>query len=332
LNIDRNRLRRRTLTTEEYVAGVLAGDRGVLARAITLIESNAPSHQQQAQEVLQRLLPHSGDSIRIGITGAPGVGKSTLIEAFGLALLEAGRRPAVLAIDPSSSISRGSILGDKTRMEHLTRDARAFIRPSPTGGALGGVARKTRESILICEAAGFDTIIIETVGVGQSEIAVRSMVDCFVLLLLAGAGDELQGIKKGVIEMADLLLITKADGANRAQALGARAEYMHALRYLAPGEGAWRPQVQICSAMSGEGIDALWQAIQQFQRTTTASGRFATQRQAQAQAWFDTLVEERLRAQFDARPGITERRATLRAAIAAGTITPEAAAAALLEA
>ena len=221
------------LTTEAYVQGVLAGERVLLARAITLVESNAPHHFAQAQEVLQQLLPHTGQSIRVGITGVPGAGKSTLIETLGLKLTRLGHKVAVLAVDPTSAISRGSILGDKTRMEQLTREEKAFVRPSPTGGMLGGVARKTRESILVCEAAGYDVILVETVGTGQSEITVRSMVDFFLLLLVPGAGDELQGIKKGVVEIADAILINKADGENTVRAEAARAESA-SLRVIAP--------------------------------------------------------------------------------------------------
>ncbi|HMO56209.1 MAG TPA: methylmalonyl Co-A mutase-associated GTPase MeaB [Roseiflexaceae bacterium] len=323
---------RRQLSSDEIVAGVQAGNRAILARAITLIESRAEAHQALAQEVLQQLLPYSGRSIRIGITGAPGVGKSTLIEALGLLLIAQGRRPAVLAVDPSSSRTHGSILGDKTRMEQLTRAPEAFIRPTAAGNTLGGVARRTRETIMLCEAAGFDTIIVETVGVGQSEIAVRAMVDCFVLLLLAGGGDELQGIKKGIVEIADLLLITKADGAHRELALGARAEYMHALRYLAPAESGWRPPVQICSAMSGEGIDTLWETIKAHEQAMRAAGFFTARRRQQAEAWFDSLIEEGLRAQFMARPGMAGRLRELRAAVGEGTLTAVAAAERILDA
>ena len=245
---------RRPLSEDEYVNGVLAGDRAVLARAITLIESNAPAHLAQSQAVLRRLLPHSGRAIRLGITGVPGAGKSTLIEALGMKLIADGHRLGVLAIDPTSSLTGGSILGDKTRMEELSRRPEAFIRPSPAGGVLGGVARKTRETMLVCEAAGFDVIIVETVGAGQNEITVRSMVDFFLLVLIPGAGDELQGIKKGVVELADAIAINKADGDNRIRAEAARAEYNRALHYLTPA-GDWRPRAYTCSAVSGEGIE-----------------------------------------------------------------------------
>jgi len=312
--------RRRQLTVEEYVAGVRNGDRTILARAITLIESNAPAHIAQAQEVLRALLPFTGHSLRVGITGVPGVGKSTFIEALGTMLCERGHRVAVLAIDPSSSISRGSILGDKTRMERLARHPNAYIRPSPSGGSLGGVARKTRETLLLCEAAGFDIILVETVGVGQSETAVRGMVDFFLLLMLAGAGDELQGIKKGVIELADALLITKADGDNRQRALAAQAEYRHALRYLTPATPGWKPPVRTCSALTGTGIAEIWQEIERFRDELTASGVFANRRREQARDWLYTLIDEQLRTLFFAHPIVRERLPTLEQAVVEGTL------------
>ena len=312
--------RRRQLTVEEYVAGVRNGDRTILARAITLIESNAPNHIAQAQEVLREILPFTGNSLRVGITGVPGVGKSTFIEALGTMLCERGHRVAVLAIDPSSSISRGSILGDKTRMERLARHPNAYIRPSPSGGSLGGVARKTRETLLLCEAAGFDIILVETVGVGQSETAVRGMVDFFLLLMLAGAGDELQGIKKGVIELADALLITKADGDNRQRALAAQAEYRHALRYLTPATPGWKPPVRTCSALTGAGIAEIWQEIERFRDELTASGVFANRRREQARDWLYTLIDEQLRTLFFAHPIVRERLPTLEQAVVEGTL------------
>ena len=244
----RPRVKRKTFSTEELAEKVLAGNRMVLARSITLVESNAPRHARQAQDLLQRLLPHTGKAVRIGITGVPGVGKSTFIEALGLYLTGRGHRVAVLAVDPSSSISGGSILGDKTRMEKLCQDANCFIRPSPSSGSLGGVARKTRETMLVCEAAGFDVILVETVGVGQSEVTVRSMVDFFLLLMLAGAGDELQGIKKGIMEIANALVINKADGENRLPANQARVEYEQALHYLQPATPGWTTHAYTCSA------------------------------------------------------------------------------------
>ncbi|MBO9324490.1 MAG: methylmalonyl Co-A mutase-associated GTPase MeaB [Roseiflexus sp.] len=312
--------RRRLLTVEEYVAGVRSGDRSILARAITLIESNAPAHISLAQEVLRELLPYTGGSLRVGITGVPGVGKSTFIEALGTMLCDRGHRVAVLAVDPSSSISRGSILGDKTRMERLAHHPNAYIRPSPTGGSLGGVARKSRETLLICEAAGFDIVLVETVGVGQSEIAVRGMVDFFLLLMLAGAGDELQGIKKGIIELADALLITKADGDNRTRALAAQAEYSRALRYLTPATEGWRPRAYICSAQTGEGIAEIWREIERFRDETTASGVFAARRREQARDWVYTLIEDHLRTRFFGHPVVQERLPAIEKAVVEGTL------------
>jgi LAO/AO transport system kinase len=312
--------RRRLLTVEEYVAGVRSGDRSILARAITLIESNAPAHISLAQEVLRELLPYTGGALRVGITGVPGVGKSTFIEALGTMLCDRGHRAAVLAVDPSSSISRGSILGDKTRMERLARHPNAYIRPSPTGGSLGGVARKSRETLLVCEAAGFDIILVETVGVGQSEIAVRGMVDFFLLLMLAGAGDELQGIKKGIIELADALLITKADGDNRTRALAAQAEYTHALRYLTPATEGWRPRAYICSAQTGEGIAEIWGEIERFRDQTTASGVFAARRREQARDWVYTMIEDHLRSRFFSHPVVQQRLPAIEKEVVEGTL------------
>ncbi len=312
--------RRRQLTVPEYVEGVRSGDRAILARAITLIESNASAHIAMAQEVLRALMPHTGGALRVGITGVPGVGKSTFIEALGTMLCEQGHRVAVIAVDPSSTISRGSILGDKTRMERLARHPNAYIRPSPTGGSLGGVARKSRETMLLCEAAGFDIVLVETVGVGQSETAVRGMVDFFLLLMLAGAGDELQGIKKGIIELADALLITKADGDNRARALAAQAEYRHALRYLTPATAGWKPPVRTCSALTGEGIAEIWQEIERFRAEMTASGVFAARRREQARDWLYALIDEQLRALFFAVPAVRDRLPLLERAVIEGAI------------
>lgn len=322
--------RRRQLAVDDYVQGVLAGDRTILGRTITLIESNAAAHQNTAQEVLQQLLPHTGNSIRVGITGVPGVGKSTFIEAFGLHLLERNHRVAVLAIDPSSSVTRGSILGDKTRMEQLSREQNAFIRPSPTGGVLGGVARKTRETMLVCEAAGFDVVLLETVGVGQSETMVRSMVDFFLLLMLAGAGDELQGIKKGIMELADALAITKADGDNIHKARSARADYNQALHYLAPATEGWQTKAYLCSSVAGVGIPELWDVIEKFRQVTTASGVFARRRQAQAVDWMRSMIEEHLLNRFFQFPAIREKLPHIEAAVASGELPATAAAQKLL--
>ncbi|GAB4161950.1 MAG: methylmalonyl Co-A mutase-associated GTPase MeaB [Roseiflexaceae bacterium] len=311
---------RRQLSTEMYVDGVRAGDRATLARAITLIESDAPHHRPQAQEVLSALLPASGQAMRIGITGVPGVGKSSFIETLGVRLGEAGQQIAVLAVDPSSSRTHGSILGDKTRMERLSRMPNAYIRPSPTGGALGGVARKTRESMIVCEAAGFTTILVETVGVGQSETTVRAMTDCFVLLALAGAGDELQAIKKGVVELADLVVLTKADGENRARAEAARADYLRALRYIAPATVGWQTQVLTCSAHTGDGIDRVWQSIEHFFAQGHTQGSIEARRRSQTEEWLQSLIAEELTRRFYSNPAIAARMPELRAAVAAGQL------------
>lgn len=297
-------IRRRQLSVDDYVQGVLTYDRTVFARTITLVESNAPAHQETAQDVLQQLLPYTGQSIRVGITGVPGVGKSTFIEALGIHLCEAGHQVAVLAVDPSSSLTRGSILGDKTRMEHLSRHPDAFIRPSPSGGTLGGVARKSRESILVCEAAGFDIILVETVGVGQSEVTVRSMVDFFLLLMLAGAGDELQGIKKGIMELADMLVINKADGDNRPRAEAARHEYSRALHYLSPATEGWKTEAYTCSALTGEGIATVWHVVETFRQQMSETGVFAARRRVQTREWVRAMLDEHLLSRFYQHPSV----------------------------
>ncbi|MDL5048076.1 methylmalonyl Co-A mutase-associated GTPase MeaB [Oscillatoria amoena NRMC-F 0135] len=283
-----------SLTKKDFVEGILRGDRSMLARAITLIESAAPRHQALAREILHEILPRTGGSTRIGITGVPGVGKSTLIEAFGLHLCEAGKKVAVLAVDPSSQRSGGSILGDKTRMERLSNHPSAFIRPSPSGNTLGGVARRTRETICLCEAFGFDTIIVETVGVGQSETLVRGMVDYFLVLLLAGAGDELQGIKKGIIEMGDGFLVTKADGDNAARAESTAVELRSVLHVLTSPTPGWAPRVDICSARTGAGISGVWNTVEEFLLATRGSGVFEERRREQMLDWFDSLLRERI--------------------------------------
>ena len=315
-----SRVRRRQLSPEEYIKGVLARDRTILARAITLVESNTSAHMETAQEVLRQLLPHSGHSIRVGITGVPGVGKSTFIEALGCYLCQHGHRIAVLAIDPSSTVTRGSILGDKTRMELLAREENCFIRPSPSGGTLGGVARKSRETLLVCEAAGFDVILLETVGVGQSEVTVRSMVDFMLLLLIAGAGDELQGIKRGVIELADALLINKADGDNTVKAQAAQMEYSQALHYLTSFTEGWTPEVYTCSAVTGEGISEIWEVIQNFYGHTIASGVFDARRRKQISDWLYVMIEEELRMRFYQHPQVVNRLAGIEQAVLEGTI------------
>ncbi len=288
-------LKRKPLELHQYVDGILSRDISILSQAITLIESSLPSHFELGQRVIEQCLPHAGKSVRIGITGVPGVGKSTFIEALGSTITSAGGRLAVLAIDPSSERSKGSILGDKTRMETLCNDPNAFIRPSPSAGSLGGVARKTRESIILCEAAGFDTIFIETVGVGQSETAVHSMVDFFLLLMLAGAGDELQGIKRGIMEMADLIAITKADGENIQKAKMAKVQYENALHLFPKPDSGWFPRVKTCSSVSQLGIRDIWDEILDYVSTTKQSGYFQNRRLNQSKYWMFQSITESLK-------------------------------------
>jgi LAO/AO transport system kinase len=320
------------LATDAIVEGVIAGDRTVLGRAITLIESNAAAHRDQAQEVLQALLPRTGGSIRVGITGIPGAGKSTLIEALGSRLTGEGHRVAVMAVDPSSTLTRGSILGDKTRMERLARDPRAFIRPSPTGGALGGVARKTRETMLVFEAAGYDVLLVETVGVGQSESTVRSMVDCFLLVLTAGGGDELQRLKRGVVEMADAVLINKADGEHREAARAAQREHEMALHYIRPATDGWTTEVLLVSALHDEGVGAVWEMIGRFREAATRSGALDARRRAQLLAWLRGLLEEGLLERFRSHPEVVRRLPEVERAVAAQELPPTRAALELLRA
>ncbi|EMT47228.1 MULTISPECIES: methylmalonyl Co-A mutase-associated GTPase MeaB [Anoxybacillus] len=300
-------VKRKERSVEEYVTGVLNNDRTILAQAITLIESHAAKHTEKAQRILHELLPHVGQSIRIGITGVPGAGKSTFIEAFGQFLCDKGHRVAVLAVDPSSSLTGGSILGDKTRMENLARHPRAFIRPSPSGGTLGGVHRKTRETMLLCEAAGYDIIIVETVGVGQSEVAVRGMVDFFLLLALTGAGDELQGMKKGMMELVDAIVINKADGDNKAKAELAKEEYNQILHYLRHATKGWETKAYTCSSLYGEGIEQIWEAIEQFVRTTKQSGVFAERRKEQMKDWLHTMIKDYLHIRFFHHPAVQQQ-------------------------
>ncbi len=322
--------RRRQLSLAEYEDGVLSGNRTLLARAITLIESNAPAHFDMAQELLVRLLPHTGNAVRVGITGVPGVGKSTFIEAFGMHLCNTGHRIAVLAIDPSSTITGGSVLGDKTRMELLSRQERAFIRPSPSGGALGGVARKTRETMLLCEAAGFDTVLIETVGVGQTEVVVRSMTDFFLLLLLATQGDELQGIKKGVMEISDAIFVNKADGDNVLRARAKQAELTGVISFLAHATEGWHTKVGICSALTGDGISDIWQTAEDFVACTKEKGLFQKRREAQAIDWMHTLIREYLVSNFYQNPQVRSAVAVAEKNLLAHKTTAAAAAANLL--
>ncbi|MBC2605665.1 methylmalonyl Co-A mutase-associated GTPase MeaB [Pelagicoccus albus] len=286
--------RRRPLDVDELYEGILAGNRTALARGITCVESEAPRHRVIARELLRRCLPHSGDSVRIGITGVPGAGKSQFLECIGKMLCDADKRVAILAVDPSSSVTGGSILGDKTRMENLCRDERAFIRPSPAGKTLGGVAAKTRESIILCEAAGYKVIFVETVGVGQSEVAVRSMVDFFLLLQLSGGGDELQGIKKGVIEMADAIVVNKSDGDNVQRTKVARGEYARVLHHLHPYTEGWEPQALCCSGLHGTGVWEIWEMVLKFCDKLKAENRFEDIRSKQNAKWFRSLLEQRV--------------------------------------
>jgi LAO/AO transport system kinase len=292
------------MQTQDYIDGVLAQNRRLVAKTITLIESSLPAHQEMAKVIVDALLPHAGEAVRVGITGVPGVGKSTYIESFGLQLVKQGHRVAVLAVDPSSSKSGGSIMGDKTRMERLSLEQQAFIRPSPSGGTLGGVTRRTRETMIVCEAAGFDIIIVETVGVGQSETTVASMVDFFLVLMLAGAGDELQGIKKGVLELADAIAINKADGNNIEHARKAKIEYEKALNLLTPSSKIWSPPVLTCSAVTLDGIDEIWQTILDHRKKLESSGELADKRRKQALDWMWALVEEGLIDRFYKNPGV----------------------------
>ncbi len=322
---------RRALTTDDYVAGLRAGDRVLLSRAITLVESTRPQDQQQARAVVARCLPHAGGAMRVGVTGVPGVGKSTFIEALGAHLTGQGRRVAVLAIDPTSERSGGSILGDKTRMAGLAANEHAFVRPSPTGGTLGGVARQTRAAITLCEAAGYDVVLVETVGVGQAETAVRAMVDFFLLLALAGAGDELQGIKRGVMEMADALVITKADGPNRDAARTAQASYSSALKLFPAHPSGWTPPVLTCSALEDVGIDRVWETVERYRRRTQATGYFDCQRKEQAARWMHQAIEHRLRQDFYAHPHVQAGQASLEETVRRGEISAAAAAEKLLD-
>ena len=319
------------METRDFISGVLANNRRTVAKTITLIESSLASHQEKAKVIIDALLPHAGHAVRIGITGVPGVGKSTYIESFGMQLVNQGHRVAVLAVDPSSSKSGGSIMGDKTRMEKLSLESQAFIRPSPSGGTLGGVARRTRETMIVCEAAGFDVIIVETVGVGQSETTVASMVDFFLVLMLAGAGDELQGIKKGVLELADAIAINKADGNNIGNAKNAKIEYEKALNLLTPSSKIWSPPVLTCSAVTMDGIEDIWQTILDHKKKLEASGELGEKRKKQALDWMWALVEESLRSRFYNNPDVQRALPKIIEAVEHQTIAPTAAAHELLD-
>jgi LAO/AO transport system kinase len=318
-------------SAEDLIQGIRSHDKTALSRAITLIESTNPEHLAKANTVIQGCLSYANRSIRIGITGVPGVGKSTFIEAFGKFLTQLGKKVAVLAVDPSSSISHGSILGDKTRMEELVKDENAFIRPSASGDSLGGVARKTRESIILCEAAGFDTIIIETVGVGQSETAVHSMVDFFLLLKIAGAGDELQGIKRGIMEMADAVVINKADGDNIAKAKLAKTEFNRALHLFPAKSSGWTPKVTTCSAFEKTGIDAIWELISDYLTLVQSNQYFDQRRQEQNQYWLLETINEQLMHRFYHHPEIESQLEIHKKAVQKNELSPFAAASILLK-
>ncbi|MBI9077292.1 MAG: methylmalonyl Co-A mutase-associated GTPase MeaB [Desulfatibacillum sp.] len=315
-------VRRKNLRVKDYVKGVLERDRTVLGRAITLVESNAPAHMERAQRMLKELIPHTGNSTRVGITGVPGAGKSTFIEALGTLLCNQGHRVAVLAVDPSSSLTRGSILGDKTRMENLSREKNAFIRPSPSGGVLGGVTRKSRETMLVCEAAGFDVILVETVGVGQSETEVRSMVDFFLLVLIAGAGDELQGMKKGIMELADAILINKADGDNKQRAENARAEFERIIHYLHPATQGWTTQALTASSLTGDKITDVWKTVEDFKANTMASGVFQKRRNNQTVRWVHAMVDDYLRNSFYGNQAVKAMIPGIESDVVAGNLSP----------
>ncbi len=314
------------MTCEDYVNGVLSGDRMILARAITVIESNAPKHFALGQEIIKQILPYTGKAVRVGITGIPGAGKSTFIEALGTNLCNQGKKAAVLAVDPSSPITRGSILGDKTRMENLSRNSNAFIRPSPSGGTLGGVTRKSRETLLLCEAAGYDIVFVETVGVGQGETTVRSMVDFFLVLVLTGAGDELQGIKKGIIELADAILVNKADGSNKQKAMVARADYNQVLHYLRPATEGWTTKAYACSSITGEGINEIWQVVMDFKNSMDASGRLQARRQQQTWDWVREMAWSYVNTLIFQNPSVMQCEEDVKKQLMSGDITASLAA------
>lgn len=317
---------------QELAAGVRAGRRAMMGRAITLVESTRPEDRGDANALLERLAPHSGGSMRLGITGSPGVGKSTLIETFGRQLTACGHRVAVLAVDPSSGRTGGSILGDKTRMTELARDPSAFIRPSPSGGTLGGVARRTRETMTVCEAAGYDVVLVETVGVGQSEVMVAGMVDMFVVLVLPGSGDELQGIKRGILELADLLVVTKSDGDGIQAALRTCQQHANALRLIPPKIPVWTPTAMTCSALSGDGVDTIWTQAESFRDVLNTAGFWEDRRREQGVSWMWRALEDGLRDAVHRDPSVRAKLRALEPEVRAGVRTPDEAAALLLTA
>jgi LAO/AO transport system kinase len=321
----------REIDLEAYAKGVLAGERGPLSKAITLVESRRPDHRALAQQLLVELLPHAGGAHRVGITGVPGAGKSTFIDALGTTLTESGHRVAVLAVDPSSTRTGGSILGDKTRMARLATDPAAFIRPSPTSGTLGGVTRATRETIVLMEAAGYDVVLVETVGVGQSEVAVANMVDCFLLLTLARTGDQLQGIKKGVLELADVIAVNKADGDHEVLARKAARELSGALRLLRGSSDAWTPPVLTCSGLNDTGLDTVWEQVRRHHDTLSSSGELAAKRRRQQVDWTWTMVRETLLTRLSEHPGVRALTPDLERQVADGELTPTLAAERILK-
>lgn len=326
------RIRRAALSLEDYVAGINAGDRSVLGRALTLVESTAERDRELAAALLSALMPLTGGSVRLGLTGTPGVGKSTFIETLGSNLVERGHKVAVLAIDPSSTVSGGSILGDKTRMPRLSTNPSAFIRPSPSIGTLGGIAARTREALLVCEAAGFDVVLVETVGVGQSETEVAAMTDTFLALMLPGAGDELQGIKRGLMELADVLAVNKADGDMKPAALRAARDLRIALRMLHSGDARWIPPVLTCSGLTGEGVDDVWNAVLEHRAMLKAEGLLEKKRREQSEQWMWRLVDMGLRDAMRRDPRVRDLLGTLRGEVADGSTSPVTAARRLLSA
>ena len=323
---------RAQLSVDDLEAGILAADRSILGRAITLMESTRPVDAERSADLLTRIIPKTGGALRVGITGVPGVGKSTFIESLGCLLTSRGHRVAVLAVDPSSARSGGSILGDKTRMDKLSVDPNAFVRPSPTSGTLGGVASKTRETMLLCEAAGFDIILVETVGVGQSELMVAEMTDFFLVLMLAGAGDELQGIKRGLMELADMLVVNKADGATRDKAKQAARTYANAIRYLHPADAPWLPPALTCSALENEGIDTVWQQVHSYKETMTQAGLFDERRREQRLNWLWSMVNTQVREDLAKHPELQTTVSKLEDDVQAAALAPTTAAQKILTA